>query len=90
MPGRVGPVTASIDTMTGEGDVLTAKEVRLMVANSAASIEPIERQADQQPDGTWLIKDLTLPMAGRWKIDVEILVGDFESVRVSGMMEVRQ
>ncbi|MDN5004047.1 copper resistance CopC/CopD family protein [Bradyrhizobium sp. GCM10027634] len=90
MPGRAGPVTASIDTMTGEGDVLKAKEIRLMVANPAAGIEPIERQAFQQPDGTWLITDLTLPMAGRWKIDVEILIDDFESVRVSGMAEVRQ
>ncbi|WP_049824028.1 copper resistance protein CopC [Bradyrhizobium sp. WSM2254] len=90
MPGRVGPVTASIDTMTGEGDVLKAKEVRLMAANPAASIEPIERQASQQPDGTWLVTDLTLPTGGRWKIDVEILIGDFESTRVSGMVEVRQ
>lgn len=88
-PGRVGPVTISISLLNGEFGPLNAKELRLSLANPAAGIEPIERQAIRQPDSDWQVSDLTLPVAGRWTIELEILVSDFEMIRLKETVEMR-
>lgn len=88
-PGRAGPVTITISLLDGEFGPLAAKELRLALSRPEAGIEPIERQAAKQADGSWQVGDLTLPVAGRWTIELEILVSDFEMTRLKETVEIR-
>lgn len=88
-PGRAGPVTIAISLLDGEFGPLAAKELRLSFANPAAGIEPIERAAVRQPDESWQVSGMTLPAVGRWTVELEILVSDFEMIRLSGTVEIR-
>lgn len=88
-PGRAGPVSVSIMLMTGEFGPLAAREVKLVLANPAVGIEPIERHAARGEDGLWRVEGLSLPVAGRWEVEVEILVSDFEMRRLKDFVEIR-
>lgn len=88
-PGRAGPVTITASLLDGEFGPLAAKELRLALSRPEAGIEPIERQATKQADGSWRVDDLTLPVAGRWTVELEILVSDFEMTRLKETVEIR-
>jgi copper transport protein len=89
-PGHVGPIVASIVALTGDFDPLDAMEVMLTLSNPALGIEPIRRQAKKQDDGTWRVDDLTVPVAGRWDMDIAVLVSEFELVRLDGKIDIRR
>lgn len=88
-PGRAGPVTITVSLLDGEFGPLAAKELRLALSRPEAGIEPIERQAAKQADGSWQVGDLTLPVAGRWTVELEILVSDFEMMRLKDTLDIR-
>jgi copper transport protein len=88
-PGRTGPVTITVSLLDGAFGPLAAKELRLALSRPEAGIEPIERQAIKQADGSWQIGDLTLPVAGRWTVELEILVSDFEMTRLKDTLDIR-
>lgn len=87
-PGRAGSVSVAISLLTGEFGAFSAREVRLVAANRAAGIEPIERRAARGGDGVWRVEGLTIPVAGRWTVELEILVSDFELIRLSDTLEI--
>ncbi|MGX1790770.1 copper resistance CopC/CopD family protein [Bosea sp. NPDC055332] len=88
-PGRAGPVTITVSLLDGDFGPLAAKELRLALSRPEVGIEPIERQAIKQSDGSWQVGDLTLPVAGRWTVELEILVSDFEMTRLKETVEIR-
>jgi copper transport protein len=88
-PGRVGAVAVEIVLMNGEFGSLAAKELRVGLSNAAAGIEAIERSAIRGEDGIWRVKDLRLPVAGRWTVELEILISDFEMLRLGETVEIR-
>ncbi|MCO6387734.1 copper resistance protein CopC [Aliihoeflea sp. 40Bstr573] len=88
-PGRAGPVSVSAMIMTGDFAPLDAKEVAFVFANPEAGIEPFRRQAAKPGDGTWRADDVILPLAGRWTVRLDILVTDFDIVRLSTEIEIR-
>lgn len=88
-PGHVGPVDASIYVATADFGPLTAKAVTLDLANKARGIESIERNAALGPDGLWHISGLTLPVAGQWQVEIDILVSDFEEIDLTDAIELR-
>jgi copper transport protein len=59
---------------------LDAKELTLVFANPAAGVEAMRRNAVSEGDANWRIDDIRIPLAGRWRLRVEILVGDFEKL----------
>jgi len=88
-PGRTGPVTASMIIMTGDYGALAAKEVTLSLANPVAGIEPIRRSATRPGDGTWQVTGLSIPVAGRWSVRIDILLSEFELARLEGEIDIR-
>ncbi len=88
-PGRAGPASISISLLDGEFGPLTVKEVRCVMSNPSAGVEPIERQAVRSSDGTWHVDSLVIPIGGRWTIELEILVSDFEMIRLSETVEIK-
>jgi copper transport protein len=88
-PGHTGPVSASIFLMTGDFGPLDPKALTLVLSNPKAGIEPFERQAKKQADGTWLVDDLTIPIPGAWTIRLDIRVSDFEMTKIEDQIEIR-
>ncbi len=88
-PGRAGPVAVSIMVMTGDFGPLDPKEVALVLANPAAGIEPIKRRAARTDDGRWQVDGLVLPLAGAWDLRVDVLISDFEMVRLDSPIQIR-
>jgi len=74
----------SLLVLDGAFRPLPAKEVTLSLANEAAGIEPVKRNAQRAGENNWLIEDLRIPVAGTWTLRVEILVSDFEKAMLAG------
>jgi copper transport protein len=64
-------------------------KLRVALSNTAAGIEPIERQAARGDDGVWRVRGLSIPVSGRWTVELEVLVSDFEMLRLSETLEIR-
>ena len=88
-PGRAGVVSASIAVMTGDFGLLEPKAVTLVLANPEAGIEPLKREATRSADGGWRIDQLTVPVPGQWSVRIDILVTDFELVKLKETIEIR-
>ncbi|MER8613302.1 copper resistance CopC/CopD family protein [Mesorhizobium sp. M0435] len=88
-PGHTGPVAASIFIMSGDFGPLDAKQVTLVLSKPDSGIEPIKRPATKPGDGTWRVDDLVIPVAGRWTARLDILVSDFEMVKIEAPIDIR-
>lgn len=87
-PGRVGLSQVRIAVLRGDFTPFQPKEVTLVLANPAAGIEPIRRQAELR-DSVWQIDALPLPVAGRWQVRVDVLVSDFEKQVLEDSVDIR-
>jgi len=88
-PGRAGPVSVAATLLTASFEPMEAKEVTFVFSNPAAGIEPFKRQAGRQADGTWRSDGVVLPLAGEWSLRVDVLVSDFEILRLAGTLAIR-
>lgn len=88
-PGHAGPVAASIVVMTGDFGPLDAKEVTLVLAKPDSGIEEIKRPARKADDGTWRVDDLVIPVPGKWTARLDILISDFDIVKIEGPVDIR-
>ncbi|TGQ16028.1 MULTISPECIES: copper resistance CopC/CopD family protein [unclassified Mesorhizobium] len=88
-PGHAGEVAASMVIMTGDFGPLDAKQVTLVLSKPDSGIEPIKRPATKPGDGTWRVDNLVIPIPGRWNARLDILVSDFEMVKIEAPIEIR-
>jgi copper transport protein len=83
-PVRARGANVIVQVSNGELEPLPAKELSFILSNPAAGIEPMRREAVSEGEVTWRIDDLRIPLAGRWHVQVEILINDFEKVTLEG------
>ncbi|TIW34358.1 MAG: copper resistance protein CopC, partial [Mesorhizobium sp.] len=88
-PGHSGPVAASMVIMSGDFGPLDAKAVTLVLSKPDSGIEPIKRPATKPGDGTWRVDNLIIPVPGRWTARLDILVSDFEVVKIEAPIDIR-
>ncbi|AZN96333.1 copper resistance protein CopC [Mesorhizobium sp. M9A.F.Ca.ET.002.03.1.2] len=88
-PGHAGPVAASMVIMTGDFGPLDAAQVTLVLSKPDSGIEPIKRAATKPGDGTWRVDSLVIPVPGRWTARLDILVSDFEMVKIEAPIDIR-
>jgi copper transport protein len=88
-PGRVGRTSATIALFDASGTPLEPKEVRLLLSNPSAGIEPLERRATRVSGETWRVDDLTLPVPGRWQVRIDALVTDFDKLMLEDEIAIR-
>jgi copper transport protein len=81
---------ANVMVLDGEFQPLAVKEVTLVLANPAAAIESMRRQAARTGDNTWRVEDVRVPVAGRWNLRIEILISDFEKVVLEEIVTLPQ
>jgi copper transport protein len=51
-------------------------------------IEAFERRAVPGADGQWSVRDVPIPVAGRWHIRIDALVSDFEKITLEDDFDV--
>ena len=87
-PGKVGSDNFVLQLMNGDASPLDAKEALLTVSLPARGIEPMERPATLGPDGYWHVRDVPLPVPGRWHLRIEALVTDFRKITLEDDLDV--
>src|SRR3954453_14516782 len=88
-PGKVGANDFVLQLMTGDAALLPAKEATLILSLPERGIEPMERRATLGPDGYWHVRGVALPLAGRWHMQIDALVSDFQKVTLQDELQVR-
>jgi copper transport protein len=88
-PGKVGSDDFVLQLMAGDGSLLSAKEATLILTLPERGIEPLERRATLGPDGYWHVRGVLLPLAGRWHMQIDALVSDFEKITLEDDFDVR-
>lgn len=89
IPGHAGPVAASMIIMSGDFGPLDAKEVTLVLSKPDSGIEPLKRAATKPGDGSWRVDNLVIPVPGRWTVRLDILVSDFDMVKIEAPVDIR-
>ncbi|MFP5076627.1 copper resistance protein CopC [Rhizobium sp. YIM 134829] len=69
-----------------DGAPLDPLEVALVFSQPEAGIEPIKRPATRRAAGKWQVEGVDLPTGGRWSVRLDIVVSDFEIVRLDGQV----
>ncbi len=87
-PGRAGANDLEIGLLTGDFGPLAPMEVAVSFSQPEAGIEPILRQAERGPDGTWRIRGLPLTVSGKWQVNVNVLITDFDEVNLTDTLIV--
>ncbi len=67
---------------------VAVKEVDLVIWNPTAGIEPIRRSAVFVGGSLWRVSGLHIPVAGVWRMRVEILISDFDKVMLEDNVEL--
>src|SRR5262249_21234519 len=83
-PVRARGASVSVLLLAPELRPLAAKELTLALANPAAGIEPVRRNAAFDGDANWRIEDVRIPIGGRWRLRLDNLGRDFEKVILRG------
>jgi copper transport protein len=88
-PGKVGANDFVLQLMTGDAALLPAKEAVLILSLPERGIEPMERRATLGPDGYWHVRGVALPLPGRWRMQIDALVTDFQKITLQDDLQVR-
>jgi copper transport protein len=87
-PAKVGADNFVLQLMNGDGSLLSAKEATLVLSMRDRGIEAIERPGIRDADGFWHVRDVSLPVAGRWHMRIDALVTDFEKITLEDDFDV--
>ncbi|WP_313524550.1 hypothetical protein [Shinella sp.] len=86
-PGRAWPVDVSAFVMAPDFSAMVPKEVVFVFSNSEAGVEPMRRKAALR-DGAWRSEGVILPLPGQWQLRVDVLISDFEMVKLQEAIEI--
>lgn len=84
LPGRVGANRLEAWVTDSAGTPITAKEARILLSLPGAGIEPWRVLAAMPQPGVYTADGLFLPLAGRWRLRIELLIDDFTRQRLEG------
>jgi copper transport protein len=84
----VGADDFVLQLMNGDGSLLSAKEATLVLSMPDRGIEAMERPGVRGADGFWHVRDVALPVAGRWHMRIDALVTDFEKITLEDDFDV--
>ena len=87
-PGQTGPVELVLSLADAAGRALSPQGVSVTLAEPGIGIEPIRRTALRDAAGNWRVEGMTIPVAGRWTVNVEIRVSRFERFGLRGEVAI--
>lgn len=86
-PGRAGPVEVSAFVMAPDFSAMVPKEVVFVFSNPQVGVEPMRRKAALS-DGVWRSEGVILPLPGQWQLRIDVLISDFEMVKLQEVIEI--
>ena len=89
IPGRAGTNRIAIGLDRASGPVLAPKEVWAVLSHDASGVGPIRRRLALDGEGRYAQQGPELSIPGRWRIQVEVLVTDFDQATLSTEVEIR-
>jgi copper transport protein len=87
-PARTGLDDFVLQLMHEDGSPLPAKEARLTLSMPSHGIESIERKSALGNDGFWHVTGVPLSVPGRWHLQVDALVSDFQEISLEDDFDV--
>ncbi len=87
-PARAGANHFSLTLSNSNGSPLHALGVTLRIANPARGIEPAEYAARSDAPGHYSVTAV-LPIAGRWNVEIAVLISDFEQIVLTTTIPAR-
>jgi copper transport protein len=79
---------AEVSLATVDFDPLDAQEVTLRMSSADCSIAPFDVPVRKSPSGLWSAKHIQVPCDCEWNVDIDILVTDFDLVKLSGKVRL--
>ncbi|MFF1722403.1 copper resistance CopC/CopD family protein [Streptomyces sviceus] len=86
-PGRTGDNSVQAMVYAADGGLATVPELRLSFTLPAKQIGPIDAQLKNK-GGYWGTNDLTLPLAGDWRMKATIRVSDVDQISVTKTVRI--
>jgi copper transport protein len=87
-PGHAGPVVITVQLQTPDERPLTAAAVAVTLSNPELGIEPANATAQRMADGQWRAT-MAAPVAGRWTLELGILVTDFDRISIAAPILIK-
>lgn len=88
-PGRVGDNDLSVMVLDADGMPIEALGAELRLVHPEAGIEPLEAALAEGDTAGWFeTSQAHFPLAGRWTVEIVVLVSDFERVRFGTELEI--
>lgn len=88
-PARTGHNAIGVSISRVGGAPAVPKGVSLDLSLPSAGVEPMRREAEHDPSGQFVYHGNDLALAGRWRVDVRLLVDDFTEKTVTFELPVR-
>ncbi|HEX6011406.1 MAG TPA: CopD family protein [Geminicoccaceae bacterium] len=88
IPGRPGPNRLEAWVTDASGAPVLAEEATVSVAQPEAGIEPVRLPAAMPRPGVYVAAGLPVPLAGRWRLRLDLLVDDFTKRSFEGTFAV--
>ncbi|MFJ6393633.1 copper resistance protein CopC [Streptomyces sp. NPDC091972] len=86
-PGRTGDNSVQAIVYAADGGLATVPELRLSFTLPAQRIGPIDARLENK-GGYWGTNDLTLPLAGDWRMKATIRVSDVDQISVTKTVRI--
>jgi copper transport protein len=86
-PGRTGDNSVQAIVYAADGGLATVPELRLSFTLPAKEIGPIDARLENK-GGYWGTNDLTLPLAGDWRMKATIRVSDVDQICVTKTVRI--
>jgi copper transport protein len=86
-PGRTGDNSVQAIVYAADGGLATVPELRLSFTLPAKDIGPIDARLTNK-GGYWGTNDLTLPLAGDWRMKATIRVSDVDQISVTKTVRI--
>jgi copper transport protein len=86
-PGRTGDNSVQAIVYAADGGLATVPELRLSFTLPAKDIGPIDARLTNR-GGYWGTNDLTLPLAGDWRMKATIRVSDVDQISVTKTVRI--
>jgi copper transport protein len=83
-PQPEGTTDIRVSILTPQFDPMQPRSVSLGLRNALRGIEPLKYGLANAADGTWTASNLPLSDIAGWRVDIQVLIDDFNLVHLEG------
>jgi copper transport protein len=87
-PRRARGADVDVEVLDLKSRPLVIKELTLVLSQPKAGIGPLRRTASSEGGAMWRVADLRIPIAGIWRLRLELLINDFEKETIEDQVEL--